>query len=282
MKVLITGKSSRIGNRLEQHLKQAGGYSVEKLSMRGNWEDTDLSVYDAVVHCAAIAHQKEQDGEEDMYMQVNAKMTAQLAEKAKAAGVGCFVFLSTMGVYSEHGDMKRMVTIDKDTREAPNTLYGKSKLEAERLIAPMADDGFRVCLLRPPLVYGKDCRGNYARIRSLALKLPFMPDLDNQRSMLYVGNLCEFIKMLLDNPKSGTYFPQNREFVNTKDMLRNIADAEGKKMRFFGLLGSLVRGLMSNNALVQKVFGNLVYDMSLSDTFDFKYCTTTFEDSFKD
>lgn len=282
MNVLITGKTSRIGNSLARHLEGAGGYTVDIISMRGNWKETDLSRYDAVVHAAAIAHQKEEPGQEDLYMQVNAHMADELAKMAKDAGVGLFVFLSTMGVYGVNGSLREMVVIDENTPINPDNLYGKSKFEAERLIEPLADDRFKVSSLRAPLVYGRDCRGNYARFQQLANKMPVMPRIDNQRSMIYVGNLCEFIRLLLDEPRSGTFFPQNREYVNTSEMLRYIAEAQGKKMRFSGLMGSVVKGLMANSMTVKKVYGNLVYDKALSDTFGFKYCTTDFEQSFRD
>jgi len=153
--------------------------------------------------------------------------------------------------------------IDKNTPLTPNSAYGKSKIEAEELIAKLQDDSFTVSTLRPPMVYGKGCRGNYPRLAGLALKTPIFPKVDNKRSMIYIDNLSEFVKQLIDNRSGGLFFPQNAEHVNTSEMVRLIAEAHGKKIVMTKLFNPLLRLL--NVSTVNKVFGDLVYDMNMSD-----------------
>ena len=102
-----------------------------------------------------------------------------------------------------------------------------------------------MAVLRPPMIYGKGCRGNYQSLRRLILKTPMFPRCGNQRSMLYVGNLCLFMGRLLESGQGGFVFPQNREYVSTDGLAREIAKANGKKLwqpkGFGGLLWALGR-----------------------------------------
>jgi UDP-glucose 4-epimerase len=197
---------------------------------------------------------------------VNRDLAYETAQKAKADGVGQFIFMSSMSVYGiENG------VIDKNTSLKPNSAYGKSKIEAEELIIKLADESFVVATLRPPMVYGKGCRGNYLRLAGLALKTPIFPKVDNKRSMIYIDNLSEFIKQLIDNRSGGLFFPQNAEYVNTSGMVRLIAKAHGKKIVMTKLFNPLLKLL--NVSTVNKVFGDLVYEMSMSEyESDYRVC----------
>ncbi|NMB97065.1 MAG: NAD-dependent epimerase/dehydratase family protein, partial [Clostridiaceae bacterium] len=176
------------------------------------------------------------------------------------------IFLSSMSVYGiENG------VIDKSTPLKPNSAYGKSKIEAEELINELQDDSFTVSTLRPPMVYGKGCRGNYPRLVGLALKTLIFPKVDNKRSMIYIDNLSEFVKQLIDNRSAGLFFPQNAEYVNTSEMVRLVAEAHGKRVMMTKLFNPLLRLL--NVSTVNKVFGDLVYEMSMSDyENDYRVC----------
>jgi len=258
--ILITGKNSYIGTSLENWLmREPDKYKVDTVDMKdGSWKEKDFSQYDVVFHVAGIAHIKETSDNQDLYYKVNRDLAYETAQKSKQDGVEQFVFLSSMSVYGiENG------VIDKNTPLNPNSAYGKSKIEAEELINKLRDDSFTVATLRPPMVYGKGCRGNYPRLAGLALKTPIFPRIDNKRSMIYIDNLSEFIKQLIDNRSGGLFFPQNAEYVNTSEMVRLIAEAHGKRVVMTKLFNPLLRLL--NVSTVNKVFGDLVYDMSMSD-----------------
>ncbi|MBO1915018.1 NAD-dependent epimerase/dehydratase family protein, partial [Microvirga sp. 3-52] len=89
--------------------------------------------------------------------------------------------------------------IDMYTTPAPSNFYGDSKLQAENQIKSLNEDSFKVVILRPPMIYGKGSKGNYPKLAKAARKLPVFPNIDNQRSMLHIDNLCEFMKLMIDN-----------------------------------------------------------------------------------
>lgn len=267
-RILITGKNSYIGTSLANWLvREPDKYYIDTVSTRDNaWKKKDFSEFDVVFHVAGIAHIKETRENQDLYYKVNRDLAFEIAKKAKADGVKQFIFLSSMSVYGiENG------IIDKKTPLKPNSAYGKSKVVAEELINKLQDDFFTVATLRPPMVYGKGCRGNYPRLAGLALKTPIFPKVDNKRSMIYIDNLSEFVKQLIDNRSSGLFFPQNAEYVNTSEMVSLIAEAHGEKIIMTKLFNPLLRPL--NVSTVNKVFGDLVYEMSMSDyEFDYRVC----------
>ncbi|MGI5912912.1 MAG: NAD-dependent epimerase/dehydratase family protein [Syntrophomonadaceae bacterium] len=268
-KILIAGANSYIGTSLEEWLKKyPSDYYIDTLDMRdGSWNGKDFSKYDVVFHVAGIAHVKETSKNPDLlYYKVNRDLAYETARKAKGEGVEQFIFLSSMSVYGiENG------VINKDTPLNPNTAYGKSKLEAEELMKKLEDKSFIIAILRPPMVYGKGCRGNYPRLAGLALKTPIFPKVDNKRSMIYIDNLAEFVKQLIDNQSGGLFFPQNAEYVNTSKMVKVIAEAHGRKIWMTKLFNPLLRLL--NVSIVNKVFGDLVYEFNMSEyKNDYRVC----------
>jgi len=274
-KILITGANSYIGTSFRNWLAQEPDkYKVDVIDMRGeSWKKKEFSNHDVVLHVAGLAHVRETKKNQDLYYKVNRDLAFETAQKAKQDGVKQFVFLSSMSVYGiENG------IIDKNTPLKPNSGYGKSKIEAEEIINELQDDSFTVATLRPPMVYGKGCRGNYTRLAGLAFKTPVFPKVDNKRSMIYIDNLSEFVKQLIDNRSRGLFFPQNAEYVNTSEMVRLIAETHGKKVVMTKLFNPLLRLL--NVSTVNKVFGDLVYDMSMSE-YESNYRVCGFQESIK-
>ena len=259
--VLITGAGSYIGSRIAAHLPEET-YAVRELDVRGGLEKTAFEGQDAVIHVAGIAHQKETPENAPLYHQVNCELAVEAAKAAKAHGVKQFIFFSSMSVYG-------LTTgrITASTRPAPNTHYGRSKWEAEQQLAALADDSFHIAVLRPPMIYGKGCRGNYPRLAGLAKRLPLFPKVNNQRSMLYIETLCAFVEKLLESGRGGLYFPQNSAYVNTTEMVEAIARCRGRKLLAIPGFGWLI-GLMSARiGVAGKVFGTLTYAMEMSSAF---------------
>ena len=263
--VLITGKDSYIGISVENWLmKEPDKYMVDTVDMKdGSWKHKDFSEYDVVFHVAGIAHVSSDPKMEDLYYKVNTDLTIETAKKAKAESVRQFVFMSSIIVYGDSSSDKRVIYID--TVPIPSNFYGDSKLKAEEGIRPLESDDFKVVVIRPPMIYGKGSKGNYPRLAKMAQKIPVFPDIDNERSMLHIDNLCEFIKVMIDNEESGLFFPQNREYVKTSDMVRLIAEIHGKRIRLTKLFNGLLRLMGLKIGLVHKMFGNLIYDNSLSN-----------------
>lgn len=249
-RVLIVGADSYIGESFETYMD--GKYDICTLDARGLVPDTgQFEGFDAVFYVAGIAHKKETKSNAHLYYEVNRDLAAACARTAKRAGVRQFIVMSTMAVY---GCNEGMIT--KHTKPHPVTHYGKSKAQADDIIWKLSDNNFKAAVLRPPMVYGKGCKGNYQTLRKLALISPFFPDSDNQRSMIYIGNLCEFLGEVIDQEKSGLFFPQNKTYVNTSEMVQKIALIHDKK-RMIGKFCWLKKFPVK---AVKKAFGSLIYE----------------------
>jgi nucleoside-diphosphate-sugar epimerase len=276
--ILITGKNSYIGTSLKNWLmREPDKYKVDTVSTRDDsWKEKDFSQYDVVFHVAGIAHVSSDPKMEELYYKVNRDLTIVTAEKAKVEGVKQFIFMSSIIVYGDSSSSKRV--IDRNTIPTPSNFYGNSKLQAEEGIKHLESDDFKIVVLRPPMIYGKGSKGNYPKLAKAAQKLPVFPNIDNERSMLHIDNLCEFIKLMIDNKESGLFFPQNKEYVKTSEMVKLIAEVHGKKIWMTRIFNPVLR-LMFGIGIVNKVFGNLVYEQSMSDYDKVNYRIRLFEES---
>lgn len=254
-RILITGANSYIGTSFEKYVKQwPKEYTVDTIDMiKGTWKEKSFSGYDVVFHVAGIAHIKETKKNAPLYYKVNRDLTYEVAKKAKKEGIKQFVFLSSMSVYGiETG------VITRETIPVPKSNYGKSKLQAEKLIVPLESSTFKISILRPPMIYGPGCKGNYVRLEKFALKSPIFPNIKNKRSMIYIDNLCEFVKQIIDECSTGLFFPQNEDYICTSEMVKEIAEVHGKKIYMTKLFNPILK--MLNISIINKVFGNLVYE----------------------
>ena len=267
--ILITGANSYIGISVENHLKHwPEAYRVDTVDMIGDgWREVSFSGYDAVLHVAGIVHQektKRDPRQEELYDRVNARLPVEVAAKAKAEGVRQFLFMSSMSVYGLAAPVGEVVTITADTPLCPGDYYGISKKKAEEGLQALAEGGFRIAVLRPPMIYGKGCKGNYVTLAKLAKKLPVFPWVENQRSMLYIENLAEFIRLLIDDEAAGVFCPQNEEYVNTSDLVSRMAHANGRDILLEKGFTWALKLLRHVTALPDKAFGSLCYDFELS------------------
>lgn len=262
--ILITGTNSYIGNSLEKWLENyPSSYKVEKISLRdGSWKEKDLSKFDSLVHVAGIAHVSKDTKMEDLYYRVNRDLTVEVAEKAKKDKVKQFIFLSSIIVYGD--GVGKDGVIDKNTIPKPRDFYGDSKLQAEKEILQLENEDFKIAIIRPPMIYGKGSKGNYPKLSKLARTIPLFPDIENKRSMLHIDNLCEFLRLIVENEESGLFFPQNEEYVKTSEIVRMIAEIHGKDIRLVKLFNPLLYLIRSRIGILNKVFGNLFYDLKIS------------------
>lgn len=270
-RILITGAHSYIGTTFEKWLEQySSDYQVDTLDMRDeSWKKKNFSKYDSVFHVAGIAHadvSKVSDETKQLYYQVNTDLTIQTAKKYKEelnGKVGQFIFMSSIIIYGEETNINKKRVITPKTKPSPSNFYGDSKLQAELGIQPLETDNFKVCILRPPMIYGPGSKGNYQQLEKLAKIMPIFPNIKNERSMLLVDNLCSFIKERVDSQDSGIFFPQNDEYVRTSYMVRDIAKANGKKIILFSWMNWFIKllGFIPGKLgkLTNKAFGNLVY-----------------------
>lgn len=264
-KVLITGVNSYIGNSLKNWLidREFGTYSIDLISLKDDsWKDKNFSSYDIVIHVAGIAHVSKDNKMKDIYYRINRDLTIETAKKAKNEGVKQFIFLSSIIVYGD--SVRKSGFINSETKPAPHDFYGDSKLQAEQGISPLDDGDFKVAIIRPPMIYGKDSKGNYPKLATAAQKLPIFPNFDNKRSMLHIDNLCEFIRLLMFHEDHGLFFPQNQEYVKTSEIVKLIAEAHDKNIKLVKWFNPILKILRNKIDIFNKVFGNLVYDKEMS------------------
>lgn len=270
-KILITGKDSYIGIHVKEWLgKEANQYEVTELDVKTqDWLQEDFSKYDTILHVAGIAHVSTDKKLEDLYYKVNRDLAIQVANKAKKENVKQFIFMSSMIIYGDDEHIGEKKAIDKNTAPQPKNFYGNSKLQAEEGIKKLEDENFKTVIIRTPMVYGPNCKGNFPRLKKIAKISLIFPDIENERSMIYIDNLCEFIKQAIDNEKSGTFYPQNKEYISTKQIIKVMAEAMNKKMHFIKLFNPIIRLMSKKINLINKVFGTKIYAKELSGNFDY-------------
>lgn len=271
-RILITGANSYVGTNVERWLiRETDKYHVNTIDMiDGSWREKDFSGYDVVFHVAGIAHVNAKKNMESLYYKVNTDLTIETAQHAKQGGVKQFIFMSSIIVYGESKSLKPVV-ITRDTEPKPNGFYGNSKLQAEIGIKKLEDQDFKVVILRPPMIYGPGSKGNFPKLIALAKKTPIFPAYHNQRSMLYIDNLCEFVRLVIDNEERGVFWPQNREYVDTCEVVRQVAEEAGHKVWITRLLNLFVVLGAFFVPSFNKMWGSLIYSKELSMTaFSFK------------
>lgn len=273
-KILITGVNSYVGNSFEKWLANfSGKYIIDKLSLRDpNWRSKEFKGYDAILHVAGIAHVSTNPDLEDLYYKVNRDLTVEVALKAKDENVKQFVFLSSIIIY---GSEK---VINRETIPMPKNFYGKSKLYAERELTKLESKSFSVAIIRPPMIYGEGSKGNYKKLSKLAKVTPIFPDVKNKRSVIFINNLSEFIRLIIENEDTGIFFPQNSEYANTSNLVKTISQAHNKKILFVKIFNPLISWCVKKSELINKLFGTLVYEKELSE-YKCNYIVSSFEES---
>ncbi len=287
-RILITGANSYIGNSFEKYISEhySDEFAVDTIDMvDGSWKLKDFSIYDIVFHVAGIAHVdvgNVTDKEKENYFAVNTYLAINTCKKAKDEGVKQFVFMSSASVYGDSAPCGRVKFIDKNTEPTPTSLYGDSKLRAEKGVEALSDDNFVIAILRPPMIYGKGCRGNYPSLARLAKKMLVFPNIKNERSMLYVENLCEFLCKVMIKCEGGIFWPQNSEYTETSIMVRKIAELNHHKIyisKFWNWVVGLARIIPGKpRKLANKAFGNFTYDQAMSQ-YDFEYIVADLDTS---
>lgn len=290
-RVLITGANSYIGISFEKWMMKMHPEELEidTIDMVDEgWRKKNFQGYNIVFHVAGIAHTDVghvSEEQKSFYYRVNRDLAVEVAEKAKREGVNQFVFMSSMIIYGDSALFGRKKLIRISTKPHPNNFYGDSKWQADQRVRELNDTRFHVAVLRPPMIYGRGSRGNYPVLARLAKRLPVFPKVENERSMLHVDNLCEFLCLLMRSGEGGIYFPQNAEYVKTYEMVREIAKNAGHKIWITKLLNPFVwiAGKMPGkvSGLVNKAFGNLVYEKKMSMCFDVRYQVRSFSESVK-
>lgn len=268
-RILITGADSYVGEMLKQYLKRwPNEYSVDTVDTKDvAWKSADFSQYESVFHVAGIAHAdicKVSEEGKRLYYKVNTDLAIEVAEKAKKSGVKQFVFMSTANIYGGSSAIGKSKVITKSSPVCVVNIYSDSKRKAEEGLEELRDSDFKVVILRCPMIYGRACKGNYVTLSGMAKKLPFFPKIENARSMLYIGNLVEFVRLMIKNEEDGIFCPCDREWFCTTELVELIAKLHGKKMLLIPGMCWMLKLLSHVSGKVNKAFGSFSYSDEVS------------------
>ncbi|PSJ40083.1 nucleoside-diphosphate sugar epimerase [Zobellella taiwanensis] len=287
MNLLLTGATGFLGGRLAEVLQSSQDINltaavrrhaevwaaciveVQGLDANTDWTAA-LAEQQVVIHAAARAHIMKDELANPLaeYRKVNVDGTLNLARQAAAAGVKRFIFISSIKVNGEQTPLGKPFTAED--APAPEDAYGISKLEAEQGLQQLAaETGMEVVIIRPPLVYGPNVKGNFASMIKLVQKgLPLpLGAVHNHRSLVALDNLVDLIITCIDHPSAANqvFLAGDGEDLSTTELLRGVARAMGKPARLIPVPAGLLQlgaTMLGKKAMAQRLLGSLQVDIS--------------------
>lgn len=277
-RILITGTSGYIGTKFDEYVKKNKlEIDIDFISLRSeSWKQVDFGNYDSVLHLAGIAHVSRNPKFKDNYMKINRDLTLEIAKKAKEEGVSQFIFMSSIIVYGSKNINRGQIT--HNTIPKPIDFYGGSKLEAESLLKSIESDDFQIGIIRTPMVYGENSKGNYTKLSKFSKLTPIIPYVKTTKSMIYIDNLSSVIANIIVNNMQGTFYPQNQEYINTSEMMIKIAEFYGRHPIRIKGFGNAIKYFSKHITILDKVFGDLYYEKTMSNEL-FRYQVVNFNES---
>ena len=226
MNILLTGSNGFVGSYFQNNYSKK--YNISTFSFLNDDINT-LYLYntDTIIHLSALVHQMGGANKQE-YEKVNVTQTLELAQKAKETGVGHFIFMSTVKVYGEETEIK----YTENTTCLPQDEYGKSKLKAELMLQKLENNNFTVSIIRTPIIYGYGVKANIKNLISLVSKVPILPfgNINNKRSMVYIGNICHLIDILCEKQVRGIFLASDDIALSTTELIESIGMSLSKKI----------------------------------------------------
>ena len=284
--ILITGTTGFIGSSLINHLYQQGypvtaavrcitkilpqtiqQMPIGDLLPSTNWT-TLLNSVNTIIHLAALAHFPQKNNNYSaIFYETNTYSTLNFAQQAAEAGVRRFIFISSIGV---NGNQTFNTPFTAENNPSPKEPYAISKYEAEIGLREIASQtGMEIVIIRPPLVYGPNAPGNFARfIKAAASGLPLpLGSIHNQRSLVALDNLIDLITLCIDHPAAAnqTFLVSDGEDLSTTDLLRRLGSALNKSARLLPVpqvMLTTALHLLGKETIAQRLCGNLQVDIS--------------------
>ena len=259
-RILITGINSYVGNSFANFCVK--DFYIDKISLKNDdWKDLDFSKYDSILHVAGIAHTSKNPKLKDLYYKINTNLTYEIASKAKKAGVTQFIFMSSIIIYGDSASIGQQKIITKDIYPKPDDFYGDSKLKAEQKLESLISDNFKIAIIRPPMIYGENSKGNYPKLVKLAKYAFIFPDIKNQRSVLHIDKLSDELKNIILNENKGVFLPQDDEYFCTSQFIKRYRkEILGKRTYLTKIFNPVIKLMAKKIGFVNKVFGSLVYE----------------------
>jgi nucleoside-diphosphate-sugar epimerase len=274
----VVGQKSYIAQSYKKHCFSKNT-DIQLINSRENaWENQTFYDLKVLVCTVGIAHVSIDPKIENNYYKINRDLPIEIAQKAKNENIKHFIFLSSMIVYGDDYPIGNHFIISQNTKPHPTNFYGKSKLEAEEALLKIADENFKVTIIRLPMVYGPGCKGNFVKLVRIAEKAPIFPSIENKRSMIFIDNLCSYLDYIIENKITGIVYPQNTEYVSTLRIIKAIASIRNRKIWYTSFFNPLIRMLSRKVNFLRKIWGTKYYDLSLSQDIE-KYNIVSFEES---
>ena len=260
MKLLITGSNGFVGSYFINNYKNK--YDIKTFSfLKDDINSLNCKDIDVIFHLSALVHQMGGASVEE-YEKVNVTQTLELAKKAKESGVKHFVFMSTVKVYGEETSNK----YSENSHCNPEDECGKSKLKAEKLLLELENENFKVSIIRTPIIYGYEVKANIKNLVNLVNKISILPfgNIQNKRSMVYIGNLCHLVDEVIIQQQSGIFLASDDEPLSTSRLIELIAKNLDKKIYLIKIpfFESLLKTLKPS--FHKRLYGSLEVDNTLT------------------
>jgi nucleoside-diphosphate-sugar epimerase len=286
MHCLVTGVTGFVGKQLISELfkrnhtvieagrrcseiPNANFFEINNITTNTNWTDA-LNQCNVIIHLAARVHVIQESAESPLleFRKVNVDGTLNLAKQAAEAGVKRFIFISSVKVNGEQSLQNKPYN-EKDIPN-PQDPYGISKWEAEQGLWKIAKQTeMEIVIIRPPLIYGPGVKANFASLINVVKKPIPLPlgAINNKRSLVYVGNLIDFIIRCIDHPAAAneTFLVSDDNDLSTTELLRACAKALNKKIYLMPISQALIEWsaiVLGRKNFAQRLCGNLQVDIT--------------------
>lgn len=285
--ILVTGATGFVGRALCERLNGhdalriavrhpvAGGWTEQfdvvqtALDPAQNWRPA-LEGVATVVHCAARVHVMNDDAADPLreFRRINVDGTLRLATQAAEAGVGRFVFISSIKVNGESTVPGRPFTAQQ--APAPIDPYGVSKWEAEQQLRKLSvETAMEVVIIRPVLVYGPGVKANFLNMMKWLHKGVPLPlgAIHNKRSIVALDNLVDLIVTCIDHPGAAnqTFLISDGEDLSTTELLQRMSQALGKQPRLLPVPAWMLEAAakaLGKQSIAQRLCGSLQVDIA--------------------
>lgn len=280
--ILVTGAGGFVGRALTAELgrrglvfraasrsRSAGMFQVPPMGPETDWSGA-LDGVEVVVHLAARVHVLREEATDPAaeFRAVNVEATENLGRQAAKAGVRRFIFISTIKVNGDGTPKGQPFTADDPRKPADD--YGRSKAEAEAILIEIGrETGMEIVIIRPPLVYGPGVGANFAAlIRWAKSGLPsIFATVENRRSFVYVGNLCDLIIRALDHPAAAgrVFLVSDGADLSTDALLRELMALQGRRQRSIAIPAAMLvflARLLGHADKADRLIGNLQVDIA--------------------
>lgn len=286
--LLITGATGFIGKELSLKLLQKNykltasirkpsstlPSQINKFIINDSFASLDwtpaLKSINTVIHTAARVHVMHDKSTNPLaeFRKINVDATLNLAQQAASSGVSRFIFISSIKANGESTNSHHIFTPDNTT--IPTDPYGLSKYEAEQgLLALAKKTKMEIVIIRPPLVYGLNVKGNFlSLIKCVQKRIPLpLGSIYNRRSFVALDNLVDFIICCINHPKAANeiFIISDNEDISTTELLHRLATAFNTKSLLVPIPSTILlffAKLLSKKEALDRLLGSLQVDSS--------------------